>query len=71
MTRCMASSNGQPFGERCGQPATWICPSGPRCDACAEREKKAILDGACILAIAADARGVPRSTLLQRYRKLS
>lgn len=56
--------------ERCDAAAEWMCPSGPRCAECAEREMAAIRSGACILAILADERGTPRETLITKYRRI-
>jgi len=67
---CTGPRNGELFAERCGVTAAWMCPSGPRCAECAEREMIAIRDGACVLAILADARGTPRETLIAAYRRI-
>lgn len=67
---CTGPRDGQPFAERCGLPAAYRTPSGDRCEACAEREKAAIRDGACILAILADKKGVSRETLLAKYVRI-
>jgi len=58
------------FPERCNAPAVWVCPSGPRCDECAQREMKAIRDGACLLAILADDKGIPRQTIIDKYKRI-
>ena len=67
---CTGPRDGRIFADRCGAPATWICPSGPRCAECAEREMAAIRDGACILAILADKHGTSREALIARYRRI-
>jgi len=68
---CTGPKNGELFvAERCGASATWLCPSGPRCNVCAEREMAAIRDGTCLLAIIGDARGTSRETLLAQYKRL-
>lgn len=58
------------IADRCGALATWTCPSGPRCEACAQREMAAIREGKCLLAIIADREGIPRETLAAKYRPL-
>lgn len=54
MTACTAEKDGVPFSERCGAPASWSCPSGPRCDACMARETAAIARGECLIAVLAE-----------------
>jgi len=66
----MGPKNGEPFADRCRAPASYRTPSGDRCETCAEREKAAIRDGACILAILADKKGVSRETLLAKYVRI-
>jgi hypothetical protein len=67
---CTGARGNVLFAPRCGAPAAWSTPSGPRCDACADRERDAIRAGTCLLAILSDARGVPRARLLGRYRRI-
>lgn len=67
---CSAPKNGEFFAARCHAPAAWLSPAGPRCDACATREKKTIEDQSCLLAILAQERGISTETLLSRYRKI-
>lgn len=54
----------------CSKPAAWSTPSGPRREDCAEREVSAIRDGACVLAIVAEARGGTREALLKKYARV-
>lgn len=58
------------FPERCRKPASFMTPSGPRCEACAEREMSAIREGSCLLAMLADEKGTPREVLLSKYVRI-
>lgn len=71
MKTCTAPKNGVPFSERCGELATWICPLGPRCNECANREIESIKSGECLLSIMADRNGISRENMISKYKRLS
>lgn len=71
MRTCTGAKNGEPFAERCGNPAMWMCPSGPRCNECADRERAAIRDGACMLSICSDAKGGTEAEKRERREKIA
>lgn len=54
------------FGERCGSVATWNCPSGYRCDECAQREMQTIREGRSLISLIA-----PAEVLISRYVRIN
>ena len=63
--RCTASYRVL-YGDPCNNPATWTCPSGFRCDECAEREMQTIRDGKSLVSLIA-----PAEVLLSRYVRIN
>lgn len=54
--------------DRCGEPAVWQTPEGPRCEACCKRMEDSILPGSgTIASILLDNHGVPAEQ--RRIRK--
>lgn len=72
MSTCMAPKNDNELGgPRCGEPASWVCPLGPRCDRHAQEEIAAIRDGSSAIALIAGTRGTSRETLVSKYRRIN
>jgi len=60
----------QIFSDRCGAESTYRTPAGPRCGGCAARGMAAIREGACLLVLLAEQRGVTREQLLAMYVRI-